>query len=474
VVDTTAHYLLKGLKITCKDNKPTDVALQAFIDREMFYPRFHTAKTSGVARGDWAMHLTADPKKAEGLRLSLTELDPAMVLPIWDDEDPEKLIRVHIVDQWIDPNDRNKVRIKKLTYWTEGDGDAKKVWREEGIYELEPKWYGPAPRLFKQTIPKGPLPEPINTIPVYWFKNLDWTGQDFGSSELRGFETLVKSVSQQTTDQGTSLALEGLGVYSTDSGRPVDDDGNETDWEISPGKVMEVVAGSYFRRVEGVGTLKPSLDHINYLETKLREASALSDVALGRVDVQTAQSGIALAIKFLPTLAKIEQRDLHGLARLKQLFFDWKAWHQAYEGDELVGEITPEIGQKLPADRTATINELNNMLDRGVISRAYYRAEMAKLGYVFPDDIEDEIDAEKTADAERAALTAPPGLQDNAQSAAVGEKPPPQSAGGVQNAPRDVGPNRSNNKNRTNESGGNESGQTLRRQARGGTPRNRN
>lgn len=470
VVDTTAHYLLKGLKVSCKDDKATQEALTAFLDRELFYARFHTAKHSGVARGDWAMHLTADPSKPEGTRLSLTELDPSMVMPVWDDEDPEKLVRLHIVDQWIDPKDK-KVRVKKLTYWVEGEGEAKRVWREEGIYDLEPKWYGPTPRLFKQTIAKGPLPDPITTIPVYWFKNLDWIGQSFGSSELRGFESIMRSVSQQATDQGTSLSLEGLGVYATDSGRPVDDAGNETDWEVAPGRVMETVPGSYFRRVEGVGTLKPSLDHINYLETKLQEAGGLSDVALGRVDVQTAQSGIALAIKFMPTLAKIEQRDLHGLGKLKQLFYDWKLWHQAYEGDELVGEVVPEIGMKLPADRTATINELNNMLDRGVISRAYYRGEMQKLGYVFPDDIETQIETEKTKDAELAALSAPPGLQDNAEAAAGGEKPPPKSAGGAQNAPRDVGPNRSNNQSRTNESAGNESGQTLGRQARGGTPR---
>jgi hypothetical protein len=156
------------------------------------------------------------------------------------------------------------------------------------------------------------LPPSITTIPVYWFKNIDWEGQKFGSSELRGFEGLLRGVSQAGTDQSAALSLEGLGVYATDGGRPVDESGTETDWEVAPGKVMEVPTGSYFRRVEGLGSLKPSMDHINYLESKLREAGGLSDVALGRVDVQTAQSGIALAIKFMPTLAKIEERDQAG------------------------------------------------------------------------------------------------------------------------------------------------------------------
>lgn len=478
VVDTTAHYLLKGLRIVPEDPEKhvkLSEALKNLLDREMFYARFHTAKTTGVTRGDWAFHLTADPRKPEGKRISLVPIDPAQVIPIYADDDPEKLIRVHIVDQWKDPVDPNKTRIRKLTYEAEygSDGTAR-IFREEGIYELEPKWWGPKPRLFKQLIPRGALDAEITHIPVYWFKNHDWLGQSFGSSELRGFEAMIRGISQQATDQGMSLSLEGLGVYATDSGRPVNDQGQEEDWSVTPGGVMELVSGAYFRRVEGVGTLKPSLDHIDYLETKIREASGLSDVALGRVDVQTAQSGIALAIKFMPTLAKLEQRDLSATGKLRQMFFDWKTWHKVYEREELEGDIEPEIGEKLPANRTETINELNNMLDRGVISKKYYRAQMQKLGYEFPDDIEQEIDDEKTKEAEQKALAAPPGLQDNAQAAANGEKPPPQSAGGNQNAPRDVGGNNSNNRNRPNESAGTESGQTAGRQARGGTPQNGN
>lgn len=473
VVDTTAHYLLKGLKIRSEDPekyKDTQDALDTLMKREMFYAAFHTAKTQGVARGDWAMHLTADPAKPAGSRLSLTPLDPAQVLPVYDPDNADRLIRLHIVDQYADPKDLAKTRIRKLTYEIVTVQGVKRIQRSEGIFEVHPNWWGPAPVLVNWLIPPGLLPADITTIPVYWFKNLDWLGQQFGSSDLRGLEAPLRAISQQTTDQGTSLSLEGLGVYATDSGRPVDDKGEEEDWEVAPGRVMELISGAYFRRVEGVTSLKPSLDHIDYLETKIREASGLSDVALGRVDVQTAQSGIALAIKFMPTLAKIEQRDLHGIGKLQQLFHDWLIWHQAYEGEQLEGEIVVEIGDKLPGNRTETVNELNNMLDRGVISRQYYRAKMTKLGYEFPDDIEGQIEAEKTKDAEISALTAPPGLQDNAVAAAQGEKPPPQSAGGAQNAPRDAGPSRSNNARRPNESAGTESGQTLHRQARGGTP----
>lgn len=469
VVDTTAYYLLKGLQLTCKGNSKTQEALDKFLVREAFYSRFHTAKTGGVARGDYVFHLTANPRKPAGSRLSLNYLDPSTVFPIYDEEEPDRLVGCHIAVQYTMPEKPGETFIRKLTYRQvqETPEGPRRISREEGIYKLEPKWYGPKPELVKTILPLGLLDEEISVIPVYWFKNQAWDGDDFGSSELRGFETILQAVSQGATDVSASLALEGLGVYATDGGRPVNDQGGETDWEVAPGKVMEVPSGSYFRRVEGVGSVTPALDQLNYLESKLREASALSDVALGRVDVQTAQSGIALAIKFMPTLAKVEQRDNAAMDRLRQMFYDWKTWHRVFENENLEGDIIPELGDKLPQNRTERVNELNNMIDRKVISIKYYREEMGKLGYVFPSDIDAQIEEEARKAAERAAAAAPTNLQQNAIDAAVGDKPPPAGGGMADKAAK---VNRSNNRSRPNESGGTESGQSLRRQARGGKP----
>lgn len=479
IVDTTSYYLLKGLQITVEDpeaNPGLNTALDDFLTRELFYPRFHTAKHAGVARGDFCLHITANPKKPKGKRLSLNSVDPAQVIPIYDPDDMDSLLRVHIFREFRD--DDGQMMVKKLTYEyvgadTEGyiEGDDRRVSRVEGIYKLDQKWWGKQPTLVKTTLPYALLPKQITCIPVYWFQNIGWEGQQYGSSELRGFERLLQGISQAGSDQSAALALEGLGVYATDGGRPVNDAGVETDWEVAPGKVMEVPTGSYFRRVEGLSSMKPSMDHINYIESKLREAGGLSDVALGRVDVQTAQSGIALAIKFIPTLAKIEERDTAGLAKLQQLFYDWQnGWMPAYEAETPTGKIIPVIGGKLPEDRTATINELNNMLDREVISRAYYRAEMQKLGYTFPDDIQDQINEEVAASI---ISKTPPPLVQNAVDATDGTKPPPSYSGGSAPAAKSTLPkptNQSNNKNKPNESSGTESGQSLQRQARGGKP----
>lgn len=495
VVDTTAHYYLKGLQVTPKDPKSSSkmaAALADFIKREMFYSRFHTAKHTGVARGDYVFHMTADPDKGDGKKISLTAIHPSKVILDSDPDDCTRTIRAHLVEVVPHPTKDGENAIKELCYWYSSDADGaddeisvypdevvrddepetpnRRVWREERIWSQDRNWWEEDRELLQTTLPKEMLPEPIDTLPIYWFSNLGWDEGPYGFSELRGFSRIFQSTSQVTTDQGTALSLEGLGIFATDGGGPVNKDGSDAQWEVAPGKVMEVPQGAYFRRVEGVGSVRPNMDHIEYLESKVREAGGLSDVALGRVDVATASSGIALAIKFMPTLAKLEQRDTLGVDRLTQLFFDWKKWWEAYEGEVFTEDIEVHIGDKLPTDRTGRINELNNMLDRGVISKQYYRAEMQQLGYEFPDDIEDQIDEEAQKDAEQKALAAPPGLQGNAVDASTGAMPPPPGNQPGQVTQKKLVLNRSNNKAKPNESGGTEANQPVAKQARGGKP----
>jgi hypothetical protein len=470
VVDTTAQYLMKGMKVKPKSGGDSPV-LDDFFARERFYSKFHMNKLAGIARGDAAFHIVANPNKEDGTRISIDTLHPGMVWRVKDEEgeDPEKVIRVHIVDQWIDKEDNDKVYIRKLTYEREepeGGGTAT-IYREEAIYELDPEWWGPVPKLHQQLLKREALDAKITQIPVYWFPNLEWESQDSGSSELRGLEFLEWAVSQGTTDTQMSLGLEGLGVYATDGGRPVDDDGNESDWEVSPGKVMEVPAGSYFRRVEGVGSITPMMDQLKYMEGKMFSAASLTDVSLGQVDVQVAQSGIALAIKFMPTLAKIEPRDTAYKELLGQMFFDLKAWFEVYETFQFPDVEIIIDENKLPVDRVAILNELNNMIDRKIISRKTYRVEVKKLGYSIDDSAEEtQILKEAEAAAKVAALAAPPGLQQNAQDAAAGKKPVPTDATGGNNQNVDKTGNQSNNQSRPNESSGTESGQTPTRQAK--------
>lgn len=408
IVDTTSYYYLKGLQITVPEVTGHDVVMKTlapFLLREKFYSRFHVAKHSGVARGDFVLHLTADPNKQAGSRISLTSVDPRQFFPIYADDDVEKLEKVHLVEQFYS-QDTQKVLLKKLTYeYVVVDG-LRRVSRTEGIFEVQ-DWFDPnKAKMVQQLLNLELLPTAITRIPVYHFKNKEWQGEIYGRSELSGLERILAGINQSMADEELALALDGLGVYHTDAPRPTDDNGDEEDWEISPGKVLETPNGTIFKRVDGVGSVKPSQDHVAFLEGALHEASGTSDVAIGKIDVQTAQSGIALAIKFMPTLAKIEERDLAGTAMLANLFFDWRImWLPAYEGINLPDlDIVPIIGEKLPTDRVATVTELNNLLDRNVISRQYYRQEMQKLGYEFPNDIEQQILDELKAIADASAV----------------------------------------------------------------------
>ena len=436
IVDATSHYLLKDLTLTTSDST-TKMRLEEFLIREAFYARFAVAKHTGVARGDFCFHLTANPAKPQFTRISLNSVHPGYVFPVWDNASPDKMIACHLVEPLVVINDQGypETRVRKLTYRLVEAAGQKRVFRVEGIYRTSPTWFSQkadAESLVETTIPPGLLDASINTIPVYWFKNLPWDGQDYGSSDLRGIETILKAISQGTTDTQGALSLEGLGVYATDGGRPVDEQGNEVDWEISPGKVMEVPPNSKFWRVQGVGTITPMKEQLERLEKKFRESSGLTAIALGGGDQPVSTSGISLAIQFSPTLAKLEERDVFGLARLRQLFYDWRTWHRAFEQESLAGEIIPSIGAKLPINRVELLNELNNMLDRHVISTRYYRQEMEKLGYVFPVSIEADI----LDDVELAAKAVPISQNDELNKAVNG--------------------NQSNNASRPNESSGTE------------------
>lgn len=494
IVNTTAMYLLKGLELVAtssdsatpmtgedakrdkeKDKSPAQKVLDNFVKRERLMSKINYNKQAGITRGDSAFHITADPDKESGSRVSIDTLHPGMVWKVTDDDDPDKVIRIHLVEQFIKPNDPNEeVYIRKLTYHKIEKGHEdyegkRRIAREEHLFKLNGEtgfWFGPTPEKVKTLLPYELLPEQITQFPVYWFNNIEWESQFYGSSDLRGLEYLEWAVSQGTTDTQMALALEGLGVYATDGGRPVNDAGQETDWEVVPGGVMEVPSGSYFRRVEGVGSITPMMDQLKYLESKMFAAAGMTDVALGQVDVQVAQSGIALAIKFAPTLARIEDRDTAYLEIYQQMFHDLNFWFDAYDPEHRLPDIELMIAKsKLPVNRVEALNELNNMYDRNVISLRYYREKAAELGHIIPDDEDAQIMREAKRKSELAAMSAPPGLANNAQAAAAGEKPITNANGG-NNEDVDNSGNRSNNQSRPNESSGTEAGQNPARQTK--------
>lgn len=411
ICDTTSYYLLKDINVSFADDQEasTRSALSDFLARERFYSKFHTAKQSGVVRGDWIMHITADSNKPQGRRLSKNSVDPAAYFPEYDEDDVDRIIGVRLVVPYM--TEFNEERLKVLHYWYEGDPEDpsnRQVWREEAIWEPI-GWRDEDAEPIRVLIDASPLPSPINVIPVYHFRNKPWEGHPFGSSEIKGLESLFAAINGTVTDEELALAFQGLGVYATNAPKPKNSSGQEVDWVVAPAMVMELQgdkATTYFERVKGIESVQPHTELTKYLEESAWRASGGSDVARGIIDADVAESGIALAIKFLPMQAKIEVRDLEGTARLENMWFDWRDWMKAYEGAD-IPELKIELGPKLPMDRNRVFKELNFMYDRAVIPASYYRTEMEKLGYEFPADIEAQI--RKEGDIQRPTTQMPPG-----------------------------------------------------------------
>jgi hypothetical protein len=155
--------------------------------------------------------------------------------------------------------------------------------------------------------------------------------------------------------------------------------------------------GERFDKLPGVGNLGDSFgEHYDRLWDAMLWASSTPKIAIGNIDVQRASSGVALALELGPMLAKAGEKNQLILDTHDQMFFDLMTmWFPAYEdGDWENISVTCTTGDAVPVDRERRFAELNDMLDRGVIDTQYYRQEVTKLGYTFPDDIGTRADRE--------------------------------------------------------------------------------
>lgn len=410
IVNTVNRFTAPGFNIVCEPRTGTNpgnavaaanLALADLFAREQFLSKFQGAKRYGIIRGDWVWHIIADQTKPQGTRITIQDVDPAQYFPIPDPNDVDKIIGVHLVEQVFVGSE---TRIKRVTYRKVPRADGSNtITVEIGIFATD-KWGGPADKPLQVIKPVTALPPQITALPVYHVKNF-WEPQNpFGSSELRGMERVIAGINQGISDQDLALALEGLGAYVTDAESPVDDNDDPVPWYIGPGRVISIAPGRNFGRVGGVSSVSSSLDHLNWMWSRMKESAGTPDVAVGTVDVAIAQSGIALALQLSPILALASEKnqvigDVHA-----QMFYDIvNGWYPAFEQTTFPDvTATPVFGDPVPVDRRAKLDELNDMLDRKVISAAYYRAEAAKLGYEFPDDIDAQIVSETSAVAEAA------------------------------------------------------------------------
>lgn len=403
IVETLHRYMANDLTIVVDPlfGTPNDqlLATQVMTDltrRERFYSKYNMNKRYGIMRGDWMFHVYADPLREPGSKISIFPLDPSTVFKITNPDNVDEVIGYWIAEQTL-VGDKAYIRRQTYLKTTLQGGPSPIEYRDE-LFEVD-KWWGLEATPIN--VPNGPtllpavtLPAPIDSLPIYHIPNFNEPNTLWGASEIRGLERILAAINQSISDEELALALEGLGVYATDSGTPVDDNGEEVPWNLGPGRVVELPDGKEMKRITGVSSVTPYQDHIAYLHRLLDESTAMSPVAKGSVNVDVAESGVALQLELAPLLSRAVEKEQIVTDVLTNFFFDLAKWYVAYEGGAFnsLMEITrwvPKYGPKMPVNRAKEITELLAIAASKpqIISMSYVRNRLRTLGY---DDMPDE------------------------------------------------------------------------------------
>jgi hypothetical protein len=387
----------------------TRAAFTKLFRRERFFAQFIEQKRNVLKRGDAFWQVYADAAKPTGTQVNIKALDPATVFPIYDATDDTRLLGYYIAQLITDPDDDAKEYVERIAYRKVLNSDGTVAYASDGTVQItyEKVWcetdkWDDRPESDQTQISVVKTVEPLFTIPgctslpVYHLRNGDTTAR-FGSSEFRGVEGVLAAISRTVTDEDLALALEGLGLYVTNSGPPKGADGVTTvPWQLGPGRVVELTGGGeddadkvFFERVQGISSVEPFETFKGSLADDVAQASGVPGVALGNVDVALAESGIALALKMMPLLAGNREREVELLSNIDNLFYDLATfWLPTYDGMPAAPtvDVTPVFGDAMPIDRAAVIAEVTALLATvpPLITPEQARAILTdKLGYEF-------------------------------------------------------------------------------------------
>ena len=354
------------------DQRDIDNALANLFKKQHFYRKFNQMKRYMLMKGDACFHVLGKDWERAGHRIAIEELKPEHYFPI-EDLVTGELMGCHIVDIIRNPRTTPNTKryapeyvARRQTYRKEVDDNlvpTGRITTELTLWEIG-RWDDRIPWLelaWVDTITMEEyLPEAINELPVYHFANNPPPTSTFGMSELAGVESLINAINQAMSDEDLTLITQGLGVYWTDASAPKGADGQIAEWEIGPGSVVEIGAGGKFGRVTGVSSVTPYLEHILALDESLQQALGVPDIAIGMVDVATAESGIALNFKLGPMLAKNAEKELFIIEVADKLLEDLvNAWLPAYENIAVDGiSVTSTVEDPIPKNDSQLLQDL--------------------------------------------------------------------------------------------------------------------
>lgn len=419
----------------------TMTPLLALMKREEIPAKILSLKRWMLIRGDGILHVTADPLKEQGKRLRVVELNPGGCFQIMDPADSERVIGYYLVNVVLDDEEEQIVQrleyrrmmnqeqasqfgtplggiYTRLSFW-ELDGWDDRT--DTGSDELLKP--APVPSRFAsdpgtQVLLAGtPMPAQITALPVYHYRNNRSGGASWGTSEIQGIETLIAGINQTVSDEDLAVALYGLGAYWTNAGRAVDKNGQEVPWSITPGVMLELVPGDTgaIHKLEGVGSVQPSRDHVELLKNEARETTGTPAIATGRVDVSVASSGVALRMEMAPVLSKNAEKELEIASKTDQMLYDLiNMWFPAYEGIQPNGvTVRVEFDDPLPPNSNEIVTDLTALVTARIMSAATARKILSeRLGYQFDEREADLVATEQSAlvDQQEARLVEEAGL----------------------------------------------------------------
>lgn len=418
VIEATNRFLGVNLDYFVDPEGPSDlVQLIDLYFKDMFKKqkligKFNSNKRWGLVRGDAYFYVDANPAKPVGQRIQITELDPRCVFEIEEHPfDPYELTGVHLVDLVQDfrsPDKPDKKIARRRTFRKAYDENGVSVGISSELLFFEVgKWDDRTPQTaakMEQVPNPGMdqeafmLPATITMLPVYKWSNDPAPSSSWGTSQLAGLETLLYAINQSLTDEDATLVFQGLGMYVTDAAPPIDPTtGNTTDWNIGPKQIIEISNGQRFDRVTGVSTTAPFLDHMNYIDAKMTEAAGVPQTAIGKIDVNAVQSGIALKMEMMPIIAANAEKEFSIVNAMDAMFTQiTQMWLPAFE-PELFGSsaeiifimqqmvVTCLFDDPMPKDRDAMIQETIQLDAANLILKSMSIAKLRELGWEYPD-----------------------------------------------------------------------------------------